>query len=1336
MSAVLYPAVRVEGGLLPGSLLQRIGDGDRGLPCSDPASYGLQSGESVRRYANRSFAYLQDVWREFARQRERAGDTVPARLTRERWLLVLLRELGFDQIDALSSGIVVDDRPFAVSHRMAEVPLHLLGWGIDLDRRTASVRGAAGAAPHSMVQQLLNRSGDHLWAVLSNGQRLRLLRDSTSLVGSAYIEFDLEAIFDGDLFPDFVLLWRLAHASRLRAAGANGGPATCPLEQWRAYGAKQGERALDQLRDGVEVAVELLGTGFLDHPDNAALRTAIEASLSLEDYQRSLMRLVYRLLFWFVAEDRDVLLDPDAALAARQRYDAFFSARRLRDLALRRRHSGHGDLWDQTRLVFRILGDEAGHPRLALPGIGGLFERGPLDEPLESASLTNTALLRAVEALAVLPQRRGAGRQRVDFRHLGAEELGSVYESLLELRPRWDPADRHFHAERLAGNERKTTGSYYTPSSLVECLLDSALDPLLGEACAKPTPDERVAALLDLTICDPACGSGHFLIAAARRIAKRVAAEETDELEPSPKAVLAAMRRVVSRCIYGVDVNEMAAELAKVSLWLEALEPGRPLGFLDANIRVGNSLLGVTPKLLADGVPDAAFAALTGDEKPVVTALRRQNAQEQTGQGELFGSAGIRISNTALAAEVADIVHSETRSLADVHIQAKRAQRLEADRQRARLVADAWCAAFVQEKTAGTRAGAITQAVLERLDQGEATLELHGVEQAVVELAKRYRFFHWHIEFPHIFRVPEYGTVDGATGWAGGFSCVLGNPPWERVKLQEQEFFAARAPKIAGAANAAARKKAIAALAGSDEPAEQSLHQEWLTALHDADGVSHLLRSSGRYPLTGKGDINTYSVFAETARVALHPRGQIGMILPTGIATDATTQDFFKDLVVRRSLVSLYDFENEDKVFPGVDHRVRFALLSLSGSQRPVERVSLVFRVRQAAQIAARAYPLTPDEIALLNPNTGTCPVFLSRRDAEITLGIYRRVPVLWHENDAKGNPWGMSFMAMLHMANDSDRFRTSSQLDDEGWVLEGNRYVRGRDRMLPLYEAKMAHFFDHRLGTYEGATQAQLNVGTLPRLSDADHADPSRLPLPRYWVAESAVDKAVENREPPSFLIWRRIARSTDERTMICCSLPKAAIGDSAFIALPDSSRPELLANISGFVVDYVLRNKMAGTNVSYYLVKQLPVLPPDRYEQAPTWDLDYLSLNAWFAGRVLELSYSAYDLAAYARDLGDDGPPFRWDPARREIMRAELDAAYFHLYGVTRDDVDYIMDTFKVVRQKDEAAHSEYRTKRLILERYDALADATASGKPYESPLLPSPGHGPRHPAEERHD
>ncbi|MGC4805736.1 Eco57I restriction-modification methylase domain-containing protein [Micromonospora sp. DT233] len=1329
--ALSYPAVQVVGGLLPGGVVQRIGEGDPEVPGIDPVSYDLAAGESVRRLANAKYLYLRDTYTDFTKRRAKSAAAV-SRLTRDEWLRPLLRELHYDDYEPLGGGIPVDERSFPVSHWWRRtVPMHLLPWHADLDRRIGRAGGPAAAAPHAMVQQLLNQSDRHLWAVLSNGQRLRLLRDSTSLVGSSYIEFDLQSIFEGELFPDFVLLFRMAHASRLKVRDEEVGPPSCLLEQWRAYGAKQGERALTRLRGGVEAALELLGTGFLDHPANQHLRDVIGTELSLGDFKRSLLRLVYKLLFWMVVEDRDLLLDPAADPAAGRRYEAYLSSQRLRKLAMVRRYSRHGDLWQSVKLVFRILGSETGSRTVGLPGIGGIFEHSVLDEPLCGAELTNAALLQAVEALSVLAKRRG-GRQLVDFRHLGAEELGSVYEALLELHPHWDAPRRRFHFSRLHGNDRKKSGSYYTPADLVDSLLDTALEPLLDEACDKPTRAEREAALLAITLCDPAVGSGHFLIAAARRLAKRLAAEQTDEPEPSVDAVRIALRTVVSRCCYGVDLNEMAAELAKVSLWLEAFEPGKPLGYLDANIRVGNSLLGATPAMLCGGIPDSAFTALGGDDRTVVNALRKQNAAERRGQRPLGDVTGV---NLDLAEEARAIAHlAPCESLADVHVQAKRAELLDEERTRKRLDADAWCAAFVGPKTERTRPYAITEGMRERLAGGDRGGMVEAARQVVRTMSRQYRFFHWHIEFPHIFPVPPDGVgVDPATGWTGGFSCVLTNPPWEKIELKQEEFFAGRDQGIAGARHAAARRELVGALRSSGQRHGQDLYGELRTAQREVSGVSHLIRSSGRYPLTGTGRLNTYAVFAETARAVAAPSSMLGMILPTGIATDATTQAFFKDVVTGGSLVSLHDFENEEKLFSNVHHSLRFALLTMAGPPRIAPTAALAFRARQVSDIASRAYRLTPEEIGLLNPNTGTCPVFLSRRDAEMTLGIYRRVPVLWREDDPEGNPWRLWLrQGLFNMATDSGLFHTFDRLVDEGWQLDRNVFLRGGERMLPLYEAKMVHHFDHRLGTYEGATEAQLNVGTLPRLDADAHRDRAATALPRYWVAEQEVTDRLAQRWSRGWLLgWRDICRSTDERTLIPTVVSRSAVGDKFLLALPAAQPACLQANLSSLCLDYVTRQKFAGTSLKYYVLKQLPVLPPESYGRPVPWDPAAPDLAAWITARVLELTYTADDLAPYARDLGDDGAPFVWDPQRRELIRAELDAAYFQLYGLTRDEVAHVLDTFTVFRQREERAHGEYRMKRLILERYDAMSGGIQSGRPYPLLLNSAPGHGRRHPA-----
>ena len=1307
MAAESFVGVRVTGGLLPAELLSRIAAGGLGGQAS--GDYHLAPGETVREAANRAWAYLTGVWATY----QQAVEKLPqadrgTTLTRERWLGILLRELGYGRVSTTpAGGLTADGKQMAISHVWEHVPMHLLGHRIELDRRTQGVAGASTSSPQSMVQELLNRSDAHLWAMLSNGLTLRLLRDSTSLVGSAYIEFDLEAIFDGDLFADFLLLYSVCHESRLEVRDPEKGAASCWLEAWRTESLESGSRALNQLQDGVTKAITTLGTGFLAHPANAPLRDRLaEGSLRIEDVNHGLLRVVYRLLFTFVAEDRGMLLAPDAALTARQRYRDYFSTERLRRTARRRRGTRHADQWRALNLVWDGLGSVDGRPELGLVGIGGLFEPGALDL-FRGCDLSNEALLRAVRHLSLVEEPGSKMKRVVDYRNLGAEELGSIYEALLEFVPSWDAGRRVFELLSAAGNDRKSTGSYYTPTSLIDCLLDSALDPVLDRAEREPDPE---AALLALTVCDPACGSGHFLVAAARRIAKRVAAIRSGDPEPPPERVREALADVVGRCIYGVDLNPLAAELAKVSLWLETLDPGRPLAFLDAQIKVGNSLIGATPALLAEGVPNEAFAALEGDDNKLTSALRRQNDAELAGQDDLFGDTGTTL-DARLAGELGELLGSgRSVSLADVHARAQRLKALEANPalQQQRLVADAWCAAFVWPKRPGA-AKAITDGCLRALECGESLTE--ATMATLHELAAEYRFFHWHLEFPHLFR--SGGPADGL-GWRGGFDVVLGNPPWERVKLQEQEFFAVRDPHIAAAPNAAARKRLIQAL----ETSNPSLYGAYLGALRRAAGESHLLRVSGRYPLAGRGDINTYAVFAEGSRALMDEHGRMGMILPTGIATDATTQYFFKDLVQRGSLASLYDFENAKPLFEGVHRSFKFCLLTLTGRDERVARAEFAFFAHDPTDLIKddARFGLSPEEIQLLNPNTGTCPIFRTRRDAEITLGIYRRVPVLINENDpVNGNPWGIKFMRMFDMSNDSHLFHTRDELEADGWTLNGNVFERSLDgvitRMLPLYQGMMATTYNHRSADVVKSATATKRQNQPRYLTESELRDRGRVVQPMYWVNERDLPPQL----PDWLLGFSNISSPTNERSMVAYALPKVAVGHSIPLVLARRGGLALLAVLNSFALDYALRQKLGGVNLTYNYVQQLPIPTPDQLWLPAAWNRDSPVIN-WLRERAALLSYAARDLSAVGKEAGLM-QPCAFDPVGRSMIRAEIDAAVFHLFGVGRAEVDHIMETFPIVKRKDEAAFGSYRTKDLILEVYDAMQASMDSGQPYLS-------------------
>ncbi|MER7079098.1 Type II restriction/modification system, DNA methylase subunit YeeA [Saccharopolyspora kobensis] len=1373
MSAVIrnqvFSAVHTIGGLLPADMLVRISEG-KDVSGSKPSDYRVIGARSVSDEAERHWDYLKSVWAELRTKLPVAPESAVAPdhtgLAVTQWLLPLFAELGFGELTTVgTSGIASDDgsKTFPISHRWNHVPIHFAAWDHGLDKRPG---GAGTTPPQSLVQECLNRTESQLWAVVTNGRQLRLLRDSSALATASYVEFDLEAIFDGELFSEFLLLYRLLHVSRF-AIAEEASPATCWLETWRTDAITSGTRALDQLRDGVRNAITTLGTGFLQHPDNAQLRSNVDVTA----LHQALLRLVYRLLFVFVAEDRDVLHPPAPTDAeekkrhelARRRYEEYFSSARLRRIARRRRGTAHGDLYRSLRLVLDALGDEAGRPELGLPGIGGIFDETEADAVLHGLSLTNEALLAAVRHLAQVRDVASRRIRAVDYQHLGAEELGSVYESLLEYVPKHSPAERKFELVELAGNERKTTGSYYTPSSLIETLLDTTLDPVIDDAmkrgeqaasaAGEADPTEAITReLLSLTVCDPACGSGHFLVAAARRIAKRVAAVREHNPEPTLGAVRHALHEVIARCIYGVDLNPMAVELAKVSLWLEALEPGKPLSFLDAHVKCGNALIGATPALLRGGIPDEAFKPIEGDDKKFAKALEKQNKKEREGQFSLFDTdTAAKISNTVFASSLRRITTAPADNLTDVRRQESAYDDFteSPEYKRALQVADAWCAAFLWRKSPDAPR-AVTADIFRDLQEPEVAAASQATHDEIARLRDQYRFFHWHLEFPDVFTVSDSGSgVDEVSGWSGGFSCVLGNPPWERIKLQEQEFFAQRDEVIATARNAAARKKLIAELKG--DPDRKDLYVEFEVAKRKAEGESHFLRIGGRYPLTGRGDINTYAVFAETDRTLVGPHGRMGVIVPTGIATDATTQHFFRDLVVSRSLVAVLGFYDRKKIFTGADVH-GFCLFAVAGRSQEVSAAEFSFFVQSIEDLGVPGvrYRLTPDEIMLLNPNTGTCPVFRSRRDAEITLGIYRRVPVLVKEPDEQGeggsNPWGVSFMTMFHMSNDSHLFHTREALEADSWTLVGNVFTKGDDRMLPLYESKMLHYYDHRWGTYDKA-------GDIRDLDLDGKRDVNAVAIPRYWVSEDNVptdrfDKKGDRIYEPGvearlagkrwdrdwLLGWRDICRATDERTAITGVFPRCGVGNNLPVSTIDADCRDagglLVGCLASFVLDFVARLKVGGVHLNFFISRQLPVLPPNVvYPHAK-----------FINDRVRELAYTSRDMEPFARDLGDIGAPFRWDDERRTMIRAELDALFFHLYGISRDDADYILDTFPVVKRRDEAKYGTYRTKELILGEYDRMAAAGVSldtplvdGQNYTSTLTPPPGHGPRHPARE---
>lgn len=558
----------------------------------------------------------------------------------------------------------------------------------------------------------------------------------------------------------------------------------------------------------------------------------------------------------------------------------------------------------------------------------------------------------------------------------------------------------------------------------------------------------------------------------------------------------------------------------------------------------------------------------------------------------------------------------------------------------------------------------------------------------------------WRDVFPEVFA-------------AGGFDCVIGNPPWERAKVQEREFFARFDPATAQAVSAADRRKRIAAM----EAGNPDLFAAYTRAQADAEKMLQYARSSGRYPFTGKGDINLYTLFAELATAIVAPGGLVGLLTPSGIATDDSTKEFFSELMDRKGIRLLYDFENHKPWFPDVHRAFKFTAMVSGGVERSFETTDFVFYARAFEELAQRKrhIPLNAADLKLLNPNTRTCPIFRTRRDAELTRGVYRRVPVLIdHGREAGGNPWGLRFLRMFDQTNDAELFERGSALEKRGYRLAGNVYRKGKSVFLPVYEAKMVQAFDHRAASVVVEEENWVRQGQKEETSDVQHQNPEHVVLPRFWVEEKEVAERFDGAAPAHGLIgFKDITSPTNERTMIASAAPLAGFTNH-FVLLRSDAEPRrllcLLANLNAMALDYITRQKIGGVTLNFFIVEQLPVLPPDAYTDKRPWT-KRATLERWVSDRVLKLTCTADDMKPLAEACGFEGSlgggVHKWKSQERLDFMAELDAAFFHLYGFEREDVEYVLGTFTGTRaEADGGDHTTDQRRRMILEHFDGLA------------------------------
>lgn len=1093
----------------------------------------------------------------------------------------------------------------------------------------------------------------------------------------------------------------------------------------------------------------------------------------LEEARLAALTFLYRLLFVFYAEDRNLLPVKDS------RYDDY-ALRRVREDVRRRADindvfsASQGRYYDDLKGLFAAI--HSGDESLSLPPYnGGLFD--PVHHPiLARTTIPDAKFAPIVDALS--RREEGSEYKWINYRDLSVQHLGWIYERLLEFAAVLDPEAESGIAIRPNIFARKGSGGYYTHQDLVTLIIRRTVGPLVderrdafharaeelrssraprAERLAKLAHEDAASAILELKVCDPAMGSGHFLVSLVDYLADSVLeavaeAQETVDwasrdapyhsplvtrIETIRDRILAqaeaghwaidseqlddrhiVRRMILKRVIYGVDKNPMAVELAKVSLWLHTFTVGAPLSFLDHHLHCGDSLFGEWIGPAMREMRDRYALLLNPYVQQASNVLRLMQHIEEMTDADITE---VRQSATEFSRVVADteplrrfLDFRQALRWLGIHDFGTRNVPAELRELLSGALGDPFRIVAGEISLIDGDDSAVDQGDMfgnhesKLAKRRRLTRETRAATQTLIEKARdvsnRERFLHWEIAFPGVWQDWESAQP------AGGFDAVIGNPPWDRIKMQEVEWFATRRPEIAHAQHASDRKRMIEQL----KSRRDSLWEDYQRAAQTAESAAEVARESADYPLLSTGDINLYSLFVERSHRLIEPAGIVGLLTPSGIAADLGASRFFRDISTTGRLASLIDFENRRGFFPDVDSRFKFCVFIAGGKERRFPAAECAFYLHSVGDLddPERRFALSAEDFARINPNTGTAPVFRTRRDAALTSAIFSRVPVLVdRRTDPPAQVWPVQYVRMFDMTNDANLFKTQPELEADGFYpVGGNRLRRGNEEYVPLYVGRMIGQFNHR------AANVEVNPDNLhnPALSDnveSEHlSDPSFCVAPQFWVDAAAVDW-------PSDLGWlvgfRDIARGTDVRTLIASAVPFSAVGNTLPLLIPDQydqaataayrrDVPMLLANLNAFVLDFVTRQKVQSTHLNWYIVEQLPILPASHYER----HFGHTNATDVIRREVLHLTYTAHDMAAFARDLGYDGPPFVWDEVDRRHRRARLDALFFHLYEISRQDAAYILDTFPIVKREDEAAFGRYLTRDLILAYMNAVA------------------------------
>ena len=1274
-------------------------------------------------------------WRDYMPQQSVAGgEDVPDHL--------LFR-------DEHAKNLAAGESSASARFRHATVVQESKRHGLPLDARENTGNVRSGRTPHGQILRYLSAAdveseGKIRWGILTNGVVWRLYDHRTRPRSTAFYETSLEKILrkdEEDKLRIFYLLFN--RNSFILRDGATATFLETALQEGRRYE----EQVAQDLSDVV------FGKVFLD----LVKALAKGSSEDLAEVHSAALILLYRILFVLYAEDRELL-------PIRDRRYATYSMRVLLRDDIRENivegttfSSNATKYYDNLATLFRII--DHGDASIGLPPYnGGLFadSAAPM---LSHVRLDDAAIAPIIYTLSHTNGDDGLPRF-INYRDMSVQQLGSIYERLLERQPVEDANGEI--TIRQNPYARKDSGSFFTPQELVDLIVDHTLKPLIEERLKafedkaaslkndRRSKSERLAelqeldpaeAVLELKVLDPAMGSGHFLVTAVDFLSDYIAElieyvpavpEWLDEPYASPlvervenirKVITARARKkgwrlfenqltdqaiirrmVLKRCIYGIDKNALTVELAKVSLWLHSFTVGVPLSFLDHHLRCGDSLVGlrVTDMLGELQRLGGVYASSA--------MLGAQNATDAMMQIEAISDSDIsEVEESATLFEGVENATADLRSALDFicGVQWMTAGMKVREKSAFEEPIQQTLVDFSKDSYKLLGKGPEEFASDERVETSKTWSDFNGHWETAKSIADEEDFLHWEVAFPGVW--DQWQDINPS----GGFDAIIGNPPWDRIKLQEVEWFATRAEHIALLPTAAERRNAIRGLRKN----APDLADDFERAKVRADQLGKVIRASGDYPLLGRGDINLYSLFVERAKDLIKPNGFVGLLTPSGIYADRNAADFFKQISTRGNVYGLFDFENRrpgtgmPPFFPDVDSRFKFCALIFGGNDRLLGETKCAFFLHDTNEInnSDRCFSLTPEDFARVNPNTGTAPVFRTRRDADITRQIYEQHPVLVDRSGQEEiRVWPLRYHTMFHMTNDSGLFRTADELkSDNFYPVQGNRWQRGQEKYLPLYEGKMVQAYDHR------AASVVVNPENLNRpavgldATQAQHEDLNWTPDPQFWVNSTSI-------EWPQGIDWglafKDVTAPTNIRSMIAAIAPRSGVGNTLPLLIPDNddadeykrNTPLLIACLNSFAYDYVARQKVQGQHLNLYIVEQIPVIALDDYSRR----FGNKTAREIVQDHVLRLTYTSHDMEPFARDLGYNGAPFKWDPEERRHLRARLDALYFHLYGISNDDAEYILSTFPIVRREDEREFGSYRTSEMIIAYMNALA------------------------------